>query len=108
MPRFCPLTGQLLVPIISGAELTFVSIVTKKSYQATNEDTLRYVEDLKKSSTSTTVRQILNINDDGVNPRKIGLCPSCKKLAIIASIQNGDEMETINSCHECGYQYPET
>ena len=107
MPRFCPLTGQLLVPIISGNDLAFVSIVTKKTYKAENEDTLRYVEDLKKSSTSTTVRQILNINDDSVNPRKIGFCPSCKKLAIIANIQNGDEMETINSCYECDYQYPE-
>lgn len=108
MARFCPITGQLLSPIIvNGEELVFISVVTKIKYNAKPEDTLRFTEDLKKSNTSVSSRQMQNLTDDGTNPRKLGFCPSCKKLSIIVSIQNGEDMETINGCLECKYQYPE-
>jgi len=108
MARFCPLTGQLLAPIvINGEDFVFISIVTKVSYSANPEDTLRFTEDLKKSNTSVSSRQLQNLTDDGTNPRKLDYCPACKKLAIIVSIQNGEDMETINGCMECKYQYPE-
>lgn len=108
MPMFCPHTGQLLVPIISnGVDLLFTSTVTKMSYSAEASDTLRFTEDLKKSSNSVSSRQLQNLTDDSINPRKIGFCPSCKKLGIIVIIQNGEEMETINGCVECGHQFPE-
>ena len=109
MSRFCPLTGQLLVPIVvnGGDELIFTSIVTKRNHPLNPEDSLRFTEHLKKSNASVSTRQLQNITDDNTNPRKIGFCPSCKKLAIIVSIQNGEEMETINGCSECKFQFPE-
>lgn len=107
MPMFCPLTGQLLVPVVVNGEMVFTSIVTKMSYPAESVDTLRFTQDLKKSNTSVSTRQLQNLVDDNVNPRKIGFCPACKKLGIIIVIQNGEEMETINGCFECGYQFPE-
>jgi DNA-directed RNA polymerase subunit M/transcription elongation factor TFIIS len=108
MPIFCPLTGQLLTPIVTnGSDLVFVSTVTKLNYPADPVDTLRFTEDLKKSTTSVSTRQLQNLTDDNVNPRKLGFCPSCKKLAIIMVIQNGEEMETINGCSECKFQFPE-
>lgn len=108
MPMFCPLTGQLLVPVVTnGTDLVFISIVTKMSYAADSVDSLRFTEDLKKSNNSVSSRQLQNLTDDNINPRKIGFCPSCKKLGIIVIIQNGEEMETINGCIECGNQFPE-
>ena len=108
MSRFCSLTGQLLSPVmINGEELKFISIVTKISYNANPEDTLRFTEDLKKTNTSVSSRQLQNMIDDGTNPRSLKFCPACKKLSIVISIQNGDDMETINGCMECRHQYPE-
>lgn len=107
MSRFCPLTGQLLSPVIQNDTLTFISVVTRTSYVSNPEDTLRFTEDLKKSDTVVSSRQLQNITDDNTNPRKIGFCPICKKLAIIVSVQNGNDMETINGCLECKHQFPE-
>lgn len=107
MPIFCPITSQLLVPVIVNGEMVFTSTITKASYPAEPADTLRFTEDLKKSNTSISIRQLQNLIDDNVNPRKIGICPACKKMTIIASIQNGNDLETINGCTECGHQYPE-
>lgn len=108
MSRFCPFTGQILIPlVINGDELIFTSIVTKINYPANPEDTLRYTEDLKKINTTVSSRQLQNLIDDNTNPRHLGFCPNCKKLTIIVSIQNGNDMETINGCSECNHKFPE-
>lgn len=107
MSRFDPATGQILVPLIRNSEeLIFNSITTKINYPAEPEDTLRFTEDLKKTNITVSTRQLQNMIDDITNPRHLGFCPNCKKLAIIVSIQNGDEMETINGCMECKFKFP--
>lgn len=107
MARFDPATGQTLIPlIVNGDELIFTSVVTKVNYPANPEDTLRFTEDLKKTNITVSTRQLQNMIDDITNPRHLGFCPSCKKLAIIVSIQNGEEMETINGCSECNFKFP--
>ncbi len=104
---FCPLTGQLLIPVVSNGELIFVSAVTKMTYQADPEDSLRFTEDLRKTNMSVANKQLQNLTEDNVNPRKIGECPQCKKIGIIVTIQNGAELETINGCLNCKYTFPE-
>ncbi len=109
MARFCPFTGQTLVPlVINGDELIFTSIITKINYPANPEDTLRFTEDLKKTNTTISSRQLQNLTDDNTNPRHLGFCPSCKEFGIIVSIKNGPDMETINGCLSCKYVFPET
>lgn len=108
MARFDPFTGQTLIPlVINGDELIFTSIITKINYPANPEDTLRFTENLKKTNTTVSTRQLQNLTDDNTNPRHLGFCPSCKKLAIIVSIQNGEEMETINGCLDCDHKFHE-
>lgn len=107
MARFDEATGQTLDPIIvNGDELIFTSTITRINYPANPEDTLRFTEDLKKTNITVSTRQLQNMIDDITNPRHLGFCPSCKKLVIIVSIQNGEEMETINGCSECRFKFP--
>jgi DNA-directed RNA polymerase subunit M/transcription elongation factor TFIIS len=108
MPIFCPNTGQLLVPVVqNGTELQFYSPITNVYHPAEPTDSLRFDEKLNKSNKTISTIQLKNAIDDNTNTRKIAFCPSCKELAIITYIQNGAEMECINTCNTCKFQYPE-
>ena len=102
--KFDPKTGNLLVSSFQGNVLKFISI-TGESYDATEEDTLIYSEDINDTSLTQYENFFKNMIYDHTNPKEIKECPECKKNELVVTIRIRDDL--INKCLSCKKQWIE-
>lgn len=102
--KFDPKTGNLLEPLFQGNTLKFISI-TGEMYNATEEDTLIYSEDINDTSLTQYENFFKNIMNDPTNPKEIKDCPGCKKKELVVIIRIRDDL--INKCLSCKKQWIE-
>jgi hypothetical protein len=98
--------GQLYIPITNGDKLQFKSPTDGTVIDASPEDSLRSTYSYKSTNVQNNKNLVKNITKDITNPRRIGVCPGCKKEGIIAMIRIGKDMDIINGCLSCEHVWP--
>lgn len=98
--------GRLLNPITTGDKLQFKSPTDGTIIDAEPEDTLRSTLAYKQTNIDNNKNLVKNITKDITNPRRIGVCPGCKKEGVIAMIRIGKDMDIINGCLQCEHVWP--